>query len=450
MAPRHALFPGVLLSWAWLSQPVPAVALSRFVALTGVDTANSCTNPVLPCATIQHAVDVAASGDTLTIAAGVYDQRVRIETKTDLTLDANGVTLRPDAAVLGPADVPQGSPCSGGKGRAVVFIRDSTGIVLNGLVVDGSAILPAPTEPDRLAGIFFRNASGAINRGGVTHLRTVPASSNQVAGLGIIVQTAAPLPSPPPRVDILAVTVSDFQKTGIVFSGCDCAADGGPTGSVRASTVVAATDPLIARNGIQVSFGAGGVVLEGNTVSGMRYTGDPSLGLGSAVLLASSRADQLTANTLSDSNFGISNVGDIFCAPREGENLANQIQCNRILGNDWGLSIDNNTHTIHGNDFIGNSQFAILTRSYFPAGPDADATGNFWGSPTGPTIASNPGGTGDPLDDRVIYRPFLTAPSTCARNDVTEIPAASAAGLALLSALLAGSALLRLRRRRGA
>jgi len=446
MALRHALSFGVLLTWV-LSQPVPAAALSRFVALTGSDAANSCTNAVLPCATIQHAVDVAGSGDTLEIAAGVYNQRVRIEAKSDLTLAADGVTLRPDAAVLGPADVPQGSTCSGGKGRAVVFIRDSSGIVLNGLLIDGSALLPAPAEPDRLAGIFFRNASGAVNRGGVTHLRTVPASSNQVAGLGIIVQTASPLPNPPPRVDIQRVTVSDYQKTGIVFSGCDCAADGGPTGSVRASTVVSDSDPLVARNGIQVSFGAGGVVLEDNIVSGMRFTGDPNLGLGSAVLLASSRNNQLTRNTLSDSNFGISNVGDIFCAPREGENLASQIQCNQILGNDWGLSIDNNTHTIRGNDFIGNSQFAILTRTYFPAGPDADATGNFWGSPTGPTIASNPGGTGDRLDDRVSYRPFLTAPSACAGSDVTEIPTASTLGLALLSALLAGSALLLLKRR---
>lgn len=446
MALRHTLA-GVMLGWAWLSQPAPAVALSRFVALTGTDTANSCTNAALPCATIQHAVDVAGSGDTIQIAAGVYNQRVRIENKTGLILEAGGVTLRPDPAVLGPSDVPQGSPCSGGRGRAIVFVLDSTGIVLNGLVVDGSAALPAPSETDRLAGIFFRNASGTVNRGAVMHLHTVTASSNQVAGLGIVVQTASPLPSPPPRVDIQGVTVSDFQKTGIVFSGCDCAADGGPTGSVRASTVTSDTSPLIARNGIQVSFGAGGVVLEDNLVSGMRYTGDPSLGLGSAVLLASSRADQLRRNTLSDSNFGISNVGDIFCAPREDENLASRIECNRILGNDWGLSIDNNTHTIRGNDFSGNSQFAILTRSYFPAGQsDADASGNYWGSPTGPTIASNPGGTGDPLDDRVAFTPFLTAPSACAQDIVAEVPAVSSAGLALLCLLLGGSALLRLRR----
>ncbi|HSF39727.1 MAG TPA: NosD domain-containing protein [Thermoanaerobaculia bacterium] len=447
MKTLHRTLPGVLLAWVCLFQAASAFALTRFVALAGVDTANSCLDAATPCATIQHAVDVAGSGDTVFIAAGVYNQRVRIENRTGLTLEAGGVTLRPDLAVLGPSDVPQGSPCSGGRGRAVVFVNGSTGIVLSGLVVDGSDVFAVPTETDRLAGIFYRNSSGAILGGGVTHLRTDPASSNQVAGLGIVVQTADPAPVPRPRVDIRGVTISDFQKTGIVFSGCDCAADAGPTGSVLRSVITTQTDPLVARNGIQVSFGAGDVVVEDNAVSGMRYTGNPTLGLGSALILASSRNNQVRGNTLSDSNFGISNIGDAFCAPRADENLANDIQCNRILGNDWGLSIDNNTHTIRGNDFSGNTVFAILTRTYFPAvQSDADASGNWWGSPTGPTIASNPGGTGDPLDDRVAFTPFLTAPSTCANDPVPVVPAASTAGLALLLLLLAGSALLRLRR----
>jgi hypothetical protein len=442
----HRAVSCVLLSWAWLAQGGAALAIDRFVAPAGVDTANSCTNVALPCATIQHAVDVAVDGDTFQIAAGVYNQRLRIESRTGLTFEAAGVTLRPDPAVLGPADVPQGSPCSGGSGRSLVFVLDSTGIVFNGLSVDGSAAFALPAEPNRLSGIFFRNSSGAINGGAVTHLRTEPASSNQVAGLGIVVQTSDPAPDPRPRVDIRGVTVSDYQKTGIIFSGCLCAADSGPTGSVRASAVTSDPSPLVARNGIQVSFGAGDVVLEDNRVSGMRFTGNPALGLGSAVILASSRGNQLSRNALSDSNFGISNIGDAFCAPRADENLANSIRCNQILGNDWGLSIDNNTHTIRDNAFSGNTQFAILTRTYFPpAQSDADASGNWWGSPTGPSIASNPGGTGDPLDDRVAFTPFLTAPPACGINPPLEVPAVSAAGLALLVLLLAGSALLRLR-----
>ena len=38
------------------------------------------------------------------------------------------------------------------------------------------------------------------------------------------------------------------------------------------------------------------------------------------------------------------------------------------------------------------------------------ATYNFWGDPSGPTHAGNPGGTGEPVTDRVLYDPWLTEP----------------------------------------
>jgi hypothetical protein len=36
------------------------------------------------------------------------------------------------------------------------------------------------------------------------------------------------------------------------------------------------------------------------------------------------------------------------------------------------------------------------------------ATYNFWGDPSGPTHSGNPGGTGEPVTDRVVYEPWLT------------------------------------------
>jgi len=36
------------------------------------------------------------------------------------------------------------------------------------------------------------------------------------------------------------------------------------------------------------------------------------------------------------------------------------------------------------------------------------ATYNFWGDPSGPTHPGNPGGTGEPVSDRVLYEPWLT------------------------------------------
>ena len=54
----------------------------------------------------------------------------------------------------------------------------------------------------------------------------------------------------------------------------------------------------------------------------------------------------------------------------------------------------------------------------YAGGPmSLNATNNWWGSSTGPTIASNPGGTGEIIidpDGVVKYSPFLTAFSSCA------------------------------------
>jgi hypothetical protein len=44
----------------------------RYVATTGNNVANSCTDPNNPCLTVQHAVDVTIPGDEIRVAAGTY------------------------------------------------------------------------------------------------------------------------------------------------------------------------------------------------------------------------------------------------------------------------------------------------------------------------------------------------------------------------------------------
>ena len=53
---------------------VPAHAQGdiRYVAANGSDDGNNCGMAASPCATIQHALDVAASGDEIWVAGGTY------------------------------------------------------------------------------------------------------------------------------------------------------------------------------------------------------------------------------------------------------------------------------------------------------------------------------------------------------------------------------------------
>lgn len=69
-----------LLLWLGAASPVRANPDMRYVAPppTGNDAGNDCTAPISPCATIQHAIDVAADtgGDEIQVAGGTYTSAI--------------------------------------------------------------------------------------------------------------------------------------------------------------------------------------------------------------------------------------------------------------------------------------------------------------------------------------------------------------------------------------
>jgi hypothetical protein len=90
-------------------------------------------------------------------------------------------------------------------------------------------------------------------------------------------------------------------------------------------------------------------------------------------------------------------------------------------GEGWGYSDDGDVGgsnlEAHGNNFVDNAT-AIANHTWDDATKDLiDATGNWWGHPSGPFDDStgppqyNPTGQGDPVTDWVEYDPFLTEES---------------------------------------
>jgi hypothetical protein len=69
------------------------------------------------------------------------------------------------------------------------------------------------------------------------------------------------------------------------------------------------------------------------------------------------------------------------------------------------------TAQVHTNNFyVTTASFGIAVHPALTGG-SVDGTCNWWNSPTGPTAASNPGGTGALVSPNVSYSPWLNAPA---------------------------------------
>ena len=69
------------------------------------------------------------------------------------------------------------------------------------------------------------------------------------------------------------------------------------------------------------------------------------------------------------------------------------------------------TGQVHNNNLdVTALAFGIAVHPALPAGP-LNGTCNWWGSATGPTAASNPGGTGSQVSPNVTYKPWLISPA---------------------------------------
>ncbi|KXK39543.1 MAG: HYR domain-containing protein [Saprospiraceae bacterium] len=84
-------------------------AQNRYVSTTGDDTANDCSNLGSPCATIQHAVNQAVSGDNINVAPGTYNENVNINKSVQLLGSAMNSIVQGSTGQLGTFWIPNGT-----------------------------------------------------------------------------------------------------------------------------------------------------------------------------------------------------------------------------------------------------------------------------------------------------------------------------------------------------
>ena len=221
--------------------------------------------------TIQSAVDAAHDGDLILVAAGTYAEQVTIVDKA-LTIQGTGDATHIVAPATLTANIEDDAWSKPSK-NAIIGV-DGGDVTLKNLSVDGlgngNHLSNAYGGAD-YEGIYYHNASGKIDDVSVTGIReplhTDGSVSGSQLGNGILISNQDGVAR---TVEVHDTTVTDFQKTGMVFAG------DGLTIDVDHNTVVGSgLQPLgsPAQNGIQVSGGATGTV-EHNTVSDLGYGPD--------------------------------------------------------------------------------------------------------------------------------------------------------------------------------
>ncbi len=195
-----------------------------------------------------------------------------------------------------------------------------------------------------------------------------------------------------------------YDESGPYYSGVAIAA----FGTVGPVDVVDCEFTEIGRIGV-LYYGAGvaGSAFNGNTYMG-KGDGD---WLDYCLDISSGATVYVEDNVIADCT-GVASVdgstsAGIMVTTYYGSGTEATITGNDIFDCTTGIGVgydgtDTSTVEAHDNNIVGNVYGVSSTA------PIVDATCNWWGDISGPTHTSNPGGTGDSVDENVTYLPWLT------------------------------------------
>jgi hypothetical protein len=306
---------------------------------------------------IQDAITDAPAGKTVIVFGGTHLESLYINKSLTLT----GVD---DPIVKGSG---LNSIDYGGTQLtrdAVIFVANSTNIVLQGLDIQGANL-----GPESNVGAFFIFSGGRISNCTIS-----PDTAGDMNAAGIEARATS--------LQISQCFIKNFGKTGIYFGNC--------TAEVCNTTINGNvyTDPNEASRGIEVDVyrqGPSNIEITGNEIQNCDNTYSPepltpSFGIGVDLWR---RYDDLPGSTVN-------------------------VQHNRIHDNYEGLEfVPTNSLHVNYNEIYNNTHGVIADQDYFETNPMLDARFDWWGDSSGPLCSSNLNGNGDTISDRVDYSPWL-------------------------------------------
>lgn len=321
--------------------------------------------------TIQAAASYAAandsSGATIDVAAGTYNESPDITSSVTLQGAQHGVDARSGRSAAQESIII--GQISGGA------VPD----VMDGFTFGSSSGLPGPGPMQTSVAFtnftFENNIVQNVNSfylANIAGLQSATIEQNLFRNMDNSSHNAS-------AMNIFGgnnITIENNAIDGTTFSGIQ--ADDDDNLTISGNTVT-----NVKYNGIQVgSFCSGNIDVTGNTVTGVDTAG--------AVAGPDTGGIRL---------YGVQ--------PGSTVNVTNNLVTNSYNGLTVVNGSDLSTSTYHVNDnsFAGNANVGLYNGATTGT---LDAGLNWWGNASGPTVASNPGGTGGAVSANVDYSPWLT------------------------------------------
>ncbi|HXY25503.1 MAG TPA: NosD domain-containing protein [Candidatus Acidoferrum sp.] len=298
---------------------------------------------------IQAAVSAANPGDLIRVCPGTYAEQVVVD---------RSLTLRADTGVMVmPSNMTANTIGTSGEPLAVaILVKDAPEVNIEGFIVDGSTNGITECTPI-LVGILFQDASGTAKHNAVRHMNLGTSLNGCQSGDGIDVISSSGQSS---KVMIEGNSVHDYQKNGITGNevGTTVAIQGNAVTGIGPTTGAA-------QNGIQVGFGAQGIVEENNVADNVWspcISAQQCLFNATGILVFESDGVEVKNNRVGTSQVGIFIGGDDARVEQNavfnsevlvGIELAgdnNQANGNRVThSDDAAVLIQGNNNRVRGN-----------------------------------------------------------------------------------------------------
>lgn len=210
--------------------------------------------------TIQAAVNAAASGDEIRIAAGTYTEQVMITSKNLRLVGEPGAVLK-----AFPGMTPVTLPEAGNPNTHLLAISLCDQVSVRGLTLDGGRL-------GELIGIAFHGSSGSVERCRITGFR---GASGFTSGLGLGVGNFAALNRSVQRIEVLDNVFEDnYTSLGMFTKPTEPNPEQLQVQFNIEGNIIRGYGPTdsATQTGIQIRQGTGGQVKH-NLITGHNYTG---------------------------------------------------------------------------------------------------------------------------------------------------------------------------------